>query len=379
MDVQDHQFWMKKAIELAKRSWGETHPNPMVGAILALQGKVLAEGFHKKAGCHHAERAALTSIELNEKEKEHATLYITLEPCSTHGRTPPCTDIILEKGIKNLVIGTLDPNPQHQGRGIDLLRNRGLKIEVGVMENACRDLNLIFNHNIVTQKPFIALKSAITLDGKIATRKSLSKWITGSEARADVMHWRSYFPAIGVGAGTVLADNPSLTVRDNEKTIKCPVRLVFDRSLKTLGSINSLKLFNDKWADKTVLITSDKIPETTLQSYKKKKCKICQLPFEGKNFPVNEWLQWCWDQQLWGIFIEGGQALSSSILNLEAADYLFVYQAPKLFASDQAPAMVSNGIIDCPSEAPYLENPVHEILNQDILTRGHLTYPRKSI
>lgn len=376
MENPDHAYWMRKALELAKKAWGDTHPNPMVGSILVVDGKMRSQGFHERAGCLHAERAALTPVELSKSEQERSTLYVTLEPCCTHGRTPPCTEIILSKGIRNVVIGAIDPNPQHQGKGIRILREAGVNVVEGVLERECNDLNFMFNHRMRTNAPLIALKSAVTLDGRTATKDGHSKWITGESARLDVMKWRRYFPAIAVGAGTALSDNPSLTIREAGKAERCSTRIIFDHSLRTREVVDSLKVFNDTWAKHTVIVTANRHSDSLLRPYLDRGCGFCKLDYSTDRFPIEAFREWCLEKQLWGVFVEGGQSLNASLLGVHGVDYWFIYQAPKVFMNNQAPGLANTEIVSYPEEAPYLEDPIHEVLGNDILTRGGLIYPK---
>ncbi|NCG08997.1 MAG: bifunctional diaminohydroxyphosphoribosylaminopyrimidine deaminase/5-amino-6-(5-phosphoribosylamino)uracil reductase RibD, partial [Verrucomicrobia bacterium] len=236
--------WMRHAVNLARRSWGQTHPNPLVGAVLVESGEAVAEGWHRADGGAHAEVEALRA--LGRPPAQDATLYVTLEPCSTQGRTGACTSAILKAGISRVVVGSEDPNPAHAGQGLEVLRKAGVEVLAGVEAAACADLNLIFGHWITQRKPLLAAKIATTAAGAFASPAgSGERWVTGTEARTDVMHWRHYFPAIGVSANTALADDPSLTVRLEGRAETAPKRFVFDRSLKTAGSLDDLKLFND--------------------------------------------------------------------------------------------------------------------------------------
>jgi diaminohydroxyphosphoribosylaminopyrimidine deaminase/5-amino-6-(5-phosphoribosylamino)uracil reductase len=183
---------MEHAIRIAKKAWGQTHSNPMVGAVIVEGGKIVSEGYHERSGGKHAEIIALESYKGT--PQADTTLLITLEPCSTEGRTGACTNAIIHSGIKNVVIGTLDPNPKHSGGGVRLLESAGISVTVGVLEEACREMNIIFNHWIVHKRPLCALKIAMTLDGCMAASTGHSKWITGELAREDVMHWRRLFP-----------------------------------------------------------------------------------------------------------------------------------------------------------------------------------------
>ncbi len=208
---------MQKCIELAKQ--GKTSPNPMVGCVITDEfDNIIATGYHKKCGENHAERDALLKIE----KGEGYTLYVNLEPCSHHGKTPPCTDLIIEKGIKHVVIGMLDPNPKVSG--IEQLRNAGITVDIGVLEDKCKKLNEVFIKNIEQQKTFIAIKTATTLDGKISTANGSSKWITGEDARAEVKNIREKYDAIMTSSSTVIADNP---------TMEHSKKIVLDRELKT--------------------------------------------------------------------------------------------------------------------------------------------------
>ncbi|MGB0344699.1 MAG: bifunctional diaminohydroxyphosphoribosylaminopyrimidine deaminase/5-amino-6-(5-phosphoribosylamino)uracil reductase RibD, partial [Coraliomargarita sp.] len=225
---------MSRAVDIAQRGWGRTHPNPMVGAVIAEDGKIVAEGWHRAAGQPHAEIEALRS--LGRKPSPQATLYITLEPCSTVGRTGACTEAIMESGLRNVVVGTMDPNPNHSGKGLVHLRNAGIQVTEGVLADECKDLNLIFNHWITKQTPLLAAKIATTLDGKFSAANGHSKWVTGEDARANVMRWRRYFPAIAVSAATALADDPALTSRLPEDNW-CPIRFIFDRDLQALAHV----------------------------------------------------------------------------------------------------------------------------------------------
>lgn len=208
----DH-LHMRRALALARRGWARTAPNPMVGAVLVRAGKVIGEGWHRKAGQPHAEIEAFRDAERRGFSPRGATLYVTLEPCCTHGRTPPCTEAILKQGVRRVVVGATDPNPRHAGRGLEILRDQGVSVVAGVRAERAAALNEAFNHWIVTGRPWVTLKAAMTWDGKIATASGESQWITGEPARAEGMRLRGESDGILAGVKTVLADDPSLTVR----------------------------------------------------------------------------------------------------------------------------------------------------------------------
>src|ERR1043166_705781 len=228
---------MSAALRLARRGYGATSPNPMVGAILVKTGRIIGRGWHRRAGEPHGEIEALQDAAKRGHNPKGATLYVPLEPFCTHGRTPPCTDAIIGAGIKRVVVGAVDPNPRHCGKGLALLKHAGISVAQGVLSNECNQLNETFNHWIVHRTPFVTVKAAMTLDGKIATASGESKWVTGEKARAYGMKLRQGADAILVGINTILADDPSLTVRrqgsggrGREKALR---RIVLDSRART--------------------------------------------------------------------------------------------------------------------------------------------------
>src|ERR1043166_8881746 len=221
---------MSAALRLARRGYGATSPNPMVGAILVKTGRIIGRGWHRRAGEPHGEIEALQDAAKRGHNPKGATLYVTLEPCCTHGRTPPCTDAIIGAGIKRVVVGAVDPNPRHCGKGLALLKHAGISVAQGVLSNECNQLNETFNHWIVHRTPFVTVKAAMTLDGKIATASGESKWITGEQARSCGMRLRKGADAILVGINTLLADDPSLTVR----TVQSPRSKVQSHRLRRI-------------------------------------------------------------------------------------------------------------------------------------------------
>lgn len=225
------EFWMRHALDLAAKGIGQTSPNPCVGAVIVRNGKLLGEGYHRKAGGPHAEVAAIRAALRAGHSLKKATLYVTLEPCCTHGRTPPCTDLILEQGFKRVVVAATDPNPAHAGRAFMLLRSAGLEVTTGVLEKDASDLNRAFNHWIVNRRPWVVLKLALSLDGYLKRLTGGSQWLTGPLARRDVQEIRRRSDAILIGAETLRADNPQLTVRGHH-VLRQPLRIVVTRDGK---------------------------------------------------------------------------------------------------------------------------------------------------
>ena len=254
-----HERWMRRCLELARRGAGSVSPNPLVGAVLVgPDGHVLAEGWHQAYGGPHAEAHAIKQAvdEHGVEALTKATLYVNLEPCSHHGKTPPCTDLVLEMNIPRLVVGTIDPFPAVQGRGIRRLRDNGVTVELGVLRDECARLNEAFFHHVKTGRPLVTLKVAQTLDGRVATRTGDSRWISGEASRTRVHRWRSELDGVLVGRGTAAADDPRLTVRHVDG--RQPRRFVLDRT----GTLRpDLNLFTDDHAAKTTVVTA---PGTTL-------------------------------------------------------------------------------------------------------------------
>lgn len=370
MDGQLYPF-MERAIGLAKRSWGQTHPNPMVGAVIVEQGEVVAEGWHRMAGQPHAEIEALNA--LGRKPKKEATLYVTLEPCSTHGRTGACTDAILESGIKNIVVGAIDPNPDHRGLGLGRLRDAGMDVVEGVLADECSDLNLIFNHWIVRKQPLIAMKVALTLDGKFAAASGHSKWVTGEVSRADVMWWRRYFPAIAVGANTLLSDNPSLTSRIDD-TIWCPRRFVFDRTLKTVTADPLLKLYSDTHRERTTVLCSSAASSQSRSRLEVQGVAVWELPEVDGYLDLETFRQRCADEDIYGVYFEAGPEMASNLLRQKFVDYAFVYKAPKFINDSETAAVGSSESTQSMDDALQLKQVRHTVLGEDILIRGSLDY-----
>jgi diaminohydroxyphosphoribosylaminopyrimidine deaminase/5-amino-6-(5-phosphoribosylamino)uracil reductase len=374
-DETRHETHMRRALAVARSVWGATHPNPMVGAVIVEDGQVVAEGATAPDGGPHAERLAL--LHRGKPPRPGATLYVTLEPCSTHGRTGACTDAIIASGIRRVVVGATDPNPAHAGRGFEVLRAAGIEVVTGVLGRECHDLNLIFNHWITTGGPLIAAKAAATLDGKIACRTGESRWITNEASRADVHRWRKLFPGIAVGAMTVLKDNPRLTARNDNEEEWCPWRFVFDGLLRTVVDKNLPDLFTDRFREKTIVVTT---PHGGLGYVRKlREMGITVWTFESATQRVSfaEFRKRCAEERISGVYVEGGAQLISEFVRAKQLDYLFAYHAPVLFADDKAKTIFSGLRPEKLEHAVRLADLRHEIFDGDVLMRGRLVYPEK--
>ncbi|MGF1483684.1 MAG: bifunctional diaminohydroxyphosphoribosylaminopyrimidine deaminase/5-amino-6-(5-phosphoribosylamino)uracil reductase RibD [Opitutales bacterium] len=372
-----HEAWMRRALEVARKGWGTTHPNPMVGALILEDGVIVAEGWHARAGEAHAEVQAFR--QLGRKPKAGATLVVTMEPCSTTGRTAPCTSAILEAGVRQVVVGTTDPNPQHAGGGLTLLREAGVEVVGGVLADECTDLNLIFNHWITRQKPLLAAKAAVTLDGRTASRSGHSRYITGEAARADVMRWRRYFPAIGAGAGTILADNPVLTARIEGEEIWCPRRFVFDARLRSLRLDASLNVFRDASSQRTTLVCTPEAADAHKELLESTNVDAWPIPDVGSPEGMAAFREQCARSGIYGVYIEGGSNLHSVLLAARELDYMFVYQAPRILADEHALPVFRGLQTDSIDEAVELTEVRHEVFGRDILTRGFVDYGKQRL
>jgi len=374
-NTNQHEPFMRRALDVARSVWGATHPNTMVGALIVEQGQVVGEGATAPDGGPHAERLAL--LARGKPPRPGAILYVTLEPCSTAGRTGACTDAIIASGIKHVVVGATDPNPAHAGRGFEVLRAAGVEVTTGVLETECTDLNLIFNHWITRHTPLIASKSAVTLDGRMACRTGESKWISGEVARADVHRWRRLFPSIAVGAGTVLKDNPRLTARVPGAKEWCPVRFIFDGLLRTVLDKQLPGVYIDEFHERTVVVTTPHGGMGYVRKLRELGVQVWILPSPTQRVPLAEFRKKCVEEKISGTLFEGGAQLVSQILQDRQLDYLFVYRAPMLFADDRAKPMFNGLRTERPANAVRLSNVRNETLGEDVLTRGWVEYPER--
>lgn len=373
--LPDDEKFMRQALDLAKRAWGQTAPNPMVGCVIVERGKVVAEGFHEKDGEPHAERNALQA--LGKRTAKTATLYVTLEPCSTAGRTGACCEAIIAAKIKRVVIGALDPNPEHAGGAVPVLEAAGIEVTVGVLANACSDLNLIFNHWIRAGQPLIAAKTATTLDGSIATRNGHSQWITNEASRADVHRWRRLFPAIAVGAMTVKEDNPKLTSRMEGVDEWCPVRFVFDGLLRTVVDRDPPKVYDDEFKHRTIVVTTPHGGLGYVRKLEAAGIQVWVIPSDSQRVPFKDFKHRCAAEGISGVYVEGGASLIGNLLRDRDLDYLFNYRAPVLFADQRARQGLVGLRTEKISDAVSLANVHHASFDDDQLIRGHVVYPER--
>ena len=362
--MQDKEY-MKKALLLAKKGQDFVSPNPLVGAVVVKNGKIIGQGYHQKYGDLHAERKALESCI---QSPQDATMYVTLEPCCHFGKTPPCCDAIINSGIKKVVVATLDPNPLTSGKGIKALKTAGIQVVVGVLERESQAMNEVFFHYIKTKTPFVVMKYAMTADGKIATATGKSKWITGEKARENVHKDRSRYSAIMVGVQTVIADNPMLTSRiENAKN---PVRIICDTSLRTPINSQIIKTSNNI---KTIIATSSTNNELK-EKFKNQGCKIIEIPQKNSHIDLQVLMQKLGQTQIDSILLEGGSTLNFSALNSEIVNKVQAYVSPKIFGGECAKTPVGGVGFLSPDKCIKLVDKTVEIFDDDILIQGQVSY-----
>lgn len=356
------QDYMRRALELARKGMGYTSPNPMVGCVVVKEGKIITEGYHEKYGAFHAERNALTRCQ---EDLTGAELYVTLEPCCHHGKTPPCTDIILERGIGKVYVGSMDPNPKVAGKGVRILRDHGIEVETGLLEKECLALNEIFFHYITTGMPFVAMKYAMTLDGKIAAYTGDSKWVTGEEARQHVHMLRKQYRAILVGIGTALADDPMLNCRIEENVD--PVRIVCDSKLR-LPLASQLVKTAKEVPTIVAYATVDREKEEALRQAGVELIhaeRDSQVDFEALMKELGQ-------RGIDSVLIEGGGAIHGTVLTNGLAKKVYCYVAPKLIGGRDARSPVEgDGFSQMKEALPVTELEIRQ-LGEDLCISGYL-------
>lgn len=350
--------YMTRAIELAKKGTGWTNPNPLVGAVIVKNGRIIGEGYHARYGGLHAERNAFASLK---EPADGAVLYVTLEPCCHHGKTPPCTEAILEHKIARVVIGSRDPNPKVSGKGAAILRQAGIQVEEDFMRGECDSLNPVFFHYITTRTPYVVMKYAMTADGKIATKTGASKWITGPAAREEVHRLRHQYMGIMAGIGTVLADDPMLNVRLEGK--KSPVRIICDSHLRI--PLDS-QICRTARQYQTILAYAEQNPQKIRELTNLGVRTICCPDAHGQ-VDLNHLMKYLGEQGIDSILLEGGGTLNDSALRLGIVKKIMVFIAPKLFGGEKSKTPVSGIGIELPSEALPLQLTKIRQIGEDLL------------
>ena len=354
--------YMYLAIKLARQGCGWVNPNPMVGAVIVKDGKVIGQGYHKKYGELHAERNAIADCQTS---TTGATLYVTLEPCCHHGKTPPCTEAIIESGISRVVVGSSDPNPLVAGKGIAILRSHGIEVIEHVANDECDILNESFFYYIQNRMPYVIMKYAMTMDGKIATHNGKSQWITGEKARQRVHEDRHRYSAIMVGVGTVLADDPMLTCRlENGRN---PLRIICDTGLRIPLQAKIITTTN---IAPTLIVTA--VTDTNRhQPYLAAGCEVMVVPQKLNQIDLNSLMQRLGEKQIDSLLLEGGGTLNWSALQSGIVNKVQAYIAPKLFGGSGKTPVEGLGV-DSPMDAFLLSTPVITQLGDDMLLESEV-------
>lgn len=359
-------MYMKRALELAKKGAGHTNPNPLVGAVIVKEGRIIGEGYHKAYGSHHAEINAFINAT---EDVKGATMYVTLEPCSHYGKTPPCAKTILEKGIKKVVIGLKDPNPLVAGKGIKMLEDAAVEVVTGVLEEEGRKLNEIFLKYITTKLPFCIMKTAMTLDGKIATYTNASKWITGELSRKYVHELRHRVAGIMVGIGTVLADNPSLTTRIGDDRGSDPIRIIIDSSARIPLNATVLNLQSDK---KTIIVVTEKAEKEKLELLEQKGAEIIVTPSKNERVDLFLLMKALGQRKIDSVLLEGGSELNYSALEEGIVDKVNAFIAPKIIGGNTAKTPVGGQGKAFMEQAITLEGIDIRRFGDDIMVQGYI-------
>ncbi|MFT8320104.1 MAG: bifunctional diaminohydroxyphosphoribosylaminopyrimidine deaminase/5-amino-6-(5-phosphoribosylamino)uracil reductase RibD [Bacillus sp. (in: firmicutes)] len=356
--MKKDQDFMRMALDLAATAKGKTNPNPVVGAILVKDGVIVGSGIHRKAGEPHAEVHAFNMAGEHAKD---ATLYVTLEPCSHYGKTPPCAKLVKESDVKRVVIATEDPNPAVAGRGINILKEAGIDVEVGILKEEAQKLNERFIHNMIHQTPFVISKVAMTLDGKIAAYTGHSQWITGKEARQEVHFLRNEVDGILVGVGTVLADNPKLTTRLAIPS-KNPVRIIMDSHLRTPVDANVA----DCSEAATIIITTKSKNGEKAKALKEKGVQIITVSELHGKIDLSEALKQLYKNGITDILLEGGSELNTSFLRAGLIQKYIVYMAPKILGGKNSYTSFRGNDVETIDEAVHLQYEEVEKIGSDL-------------
>jgi len=362
MDIK----YMKKALSLAEKGAGFVNPNPMVGSVIVKDGKIIGEGYHKYFGGNHAEIEALKSLTDNPKD---STMYVTLEPCSHYGKTPPCVNAIIESGIKKVVVATLDPNPLVSGRGVKILREHGIEVVTGILQEDARKLNEVFMKYITTERPFCFMKSAMSLDGKISTKLADSKWITCTESREYVHRLRHRYASIMVGINTVLVDNPLLTVRIPDFEGKNPIRIVIDSKCRIPLDANVVKKTSNA---RTIVATTEQADDEKIKKLKEKNVEILILPAKNEKVDLNVLMERLGEMRIDSILLEGGGTLNYSALEAGIVDKVGFFIAPKIIGGSLSKTPVEGDGVSLVKHAFSIKDMITHKFGQDIMVEGYV-------
>jgi len=359
------EFYMQQALTIAQFATGRTSPNPLVGAVIVKDGHIVGQGWHRKAGTPHAEVHALAQAGDLAKG---STVYVTLEPCSHHGRTGPCADALIEAGVQKVVVAMTDPNPEVAGNGLARLRAAGIEVVEGILSAEAAKINEVFLKWITTGLPFGILKTAMSLDGKIAAHTGHSQWITCAAAREYVHKFRDIYDGILVGVGTILADNPKLTTRLPEGGHN-PVRIIVDSMARTPLAAN---VVTDKQA-LTIIAVSEKAPVERVEALRNLGAEVLVLEQTARGVNLRQLFKALGQKRITSVFVEGGATVNASLIADNLIDKVCSFIAPKIIGGKAAPSPVGGNGVERVDQAILLENIMTQTIGTDILISGYIT------
>jgi len=361
----DDVFYMKRALALAAKGEGFVSPNPLVGAVLVKEGRIIGEGWHKEYGGPHAEVNAIGNSTVS---PEGATLYVTMEPCSHEGKTPPCASLIIERGISRVVAGMKDPNPLVNGKGLELLQSHGIDVIPSCLEPECRKLNEVFVKYITTHEPFVILKFAMTIDGKIATVQNASRWITGEESRKKVHRMRNRMTSVMVGADTVIYDDPLLNVRLKGRKCRSPLKIIADTGLRIPP--DAKLLVNEPQL--CIIATTEKADRFKVLELRRMGADVMFCPEKDHHVDLKFLFSQLGKMEIDGILIEGGSTLAFSALKENLVDKIVAFIAPKILGGAKAPTPVGGEGIPEMENALNLKRMKVQRVKEDLMIEGYL-------
>ncbi len=362
-----HHNYMWRAVQLAEQGRGKTSPNPLVGAVVVKDGEIIGEGFHERAGKPHAEVIALKKAG---KKAKGADLFVTLEPCCHYGRTPPCVNAIIKSRIARVYVGLVDPNPQVRGRGIEILREAGIKVEVGLLSKEISQQNEVFIKYILSGMPFVTLKMGLSLDGKTATRLGESKWITSEDSRLEVQRLRSLNDSIMVGIGTVLKDNPSLTVRLTEKN-KAPLRIILDSQAKLPLSSKIVKTAKEV---RTFLAVTKKAASERIKLLKSFGLEVKIFPSKKGKVDLKKLLKYLGKIEISSVLLEGGPTLNAAFLEEKLIDKFVFFISPKIIGGKDSLGVFGGIGVSKLSESLRVKLAGTKFIGEDIMVTAYPVY-----